>query len=202
MLILYSALQIRMQDAKLSLGEWPCGSWDITVALKALLIADTRLQGGDAPIYVVQIGEAEGLSQATMARLASRLRTRSSNLRGIDEGTSRWARVSNPGARMNKLRTMPSNSISFIFKSLQPEKENVDDFLAALLHWHFKQSSRRLQVENASIHFSLQESVDLCAADQGCSQRWDRSLCAAQEAGSSCLLRLGHLSRRLLGLLQ
>ena len=82
-----------MQDAKLSLGEWPCGSWDITVALKALLIADTRLQGGDAPIYVVQIGEAEGLSQATMARLASRLRTRSSNLRGIDEGTSRWARV-------------------------------------------------------------------------------------------------------------
>ena len=82
-----------MQDAKVCMGEWPCSSWDITVALKALLIADTRLQGGDAPIYVVQIGEAEGLSPATMARLASRLRTRSSNMSGQDAGPSRWARV-------------------------------------------------------------------------------------------------------------
>lgn len=82
-----------MQDADLSLGEWPCGSWDITVGMKALLIADTRLQGGDAPIYVVQVGDVEGLSPATMARLASRLRTRSSNSSNSEPGLSRWSKV-------------------------------------------------------------------------------------------------------------
>lgn len=86
-------LQIRMQDTKVTLGEWPSGSWDITVALKALLVADTRLQGGDAPIYVVQIGDVEGLSPATIARLASRLRTRSSNMTSPEHSTARWAKV-------------------------------------------------------------------------------------------------------------
>lgn len=39
-------------------------------------------------------------------------------------------------------------------------------------------------------------------ADQGCSQGWDRAVCTSQEAGSPRLLCLGHLPRRLMGLLQ
>lgn len=84
-----------MQEAEISIGEWPCGAWDITVGLKALLIADTRLQNGDAPVYVVQVGEAEGLSPAVMARLASRLRSRSSTVAStvLGSGSRRWAKV-------------------------------------------------------------------------------------------------------------
>ena len=106
------------------MGEWPCGSWDITVGLKALLIADTRLQGGDTPIYVVQVGEAEGLSPATMARLASRLRTRTSNASSQDQGASRWARVSLSRSQAHRQAVLPQPAKSGVIHythRLRPE---------------------------------------------------------------------------------
>ena len=67
-----SNVQIDMQDIQFCLGEWPCGSWDITVASKSLQIADTRksLPIGLQAIYIVQIGDSEAFG-ASMPRLHS-----------------------------------------------------------------------------------------------------------------------------------
>lgn len=79
-----------MQDFQLVIGEWRCGSWDITLASKTLLVSDTRLQ---VPLHIVQIGEAEEVD-STLGRLTSRL----GNLRSgsAEAPSSSWARVCSP----------------------------------------------------------------------------------------------------------
>ena len=113
-------VQVQVQDLQVTVGEWPCGSWDITVASRALLITDTRMLD-DAPfLYIVQIGEVEGMLTSTAPKLISRVtsssRTASSILgetasTGLSGTASRWTAVS-PGHPVCKhCPVLPSSRI-------------------------------------------------------------------------------------------
>ena len=121
-----------MQDLQVTVGEWPCGSWDITVASRALLITDTRMLD-DAPfLYIVQIGEVEGMLTSTAPRLISKVasgsRTASSSILGETASTglsgtaSRWTAVS-PG--LPACKPFPVLSSSQICCSSACECQNV-----------------------------------------------------------------------------
>ena len=85
-----------MQDVQFALGEWPCGSWDITVASQTLQLADTRraLPSGVPMVYVVQIGDSEAFDSSLPRMQTTMWHSRSSKTFARKSTKSiNWAKV-------------------------------------------------------------------------------------------------------------
>ena len=57
---------------------------------------------------------------------------------------------------------------------------------------------------NKGSHSPSDASLDMpgVLADQGCSQGWHRALCSPQAPGTACLLCMGYITWRLMGVVQ
>lgn len=87
-------VQVNMQDVQFGLGEWPCGSWDITVTSQTLQLADTRrtLPPGVPIMYVIQIGDSEAFD-TTLPRLQTAMWQSRSGKTLSRQKSSNWAKV-------------------------------------------------------------------------------------------------------------
>ena len=78
-----------MLDLLVTMGEYPCGSWDITVGSRVLQITDARRVGGAPQLHIVQIGNAETSLNAAATRSQ---RLRSSGSQTLNPA-SKWSKV-------------------------------------------------------------------------------------------------------------